>query len=57
MFYPYAEANWEVVDGAMFIGWGTSLTGLSTLVAAAICVLVLVVGQKKETAKAKAFDK
>jgi hypothetical protein len=57
MFYPYAEANWDVVDGAMFIGWGTSLTGLSTLVAAAICVLVLVVGLKKEAENAKAFDK
>ncbi|MGC1498302.1 MAG: hypothetical protein WA790_21025 [Sulfitobacter sp.] len=54
--FPYEEASWSVVDGAMFIGANTSLPGLTTLVAVVICVAVLVIGQRSETAKAKAFD-
>ena len=55
--FPYPEATWEVVDGAMFMGWGTALPGITTLIAAALCVAVLVFGQSSETAKAKRFDK
>lgn len=55
--FPYAEATWDVVDGAMFMGWGTALPGLTTVIAMALCVLVLVIGQRSETAKAKRFDK
>ncbi|MEO9517811.1 MAG: hypothetical protein ABJH45_09640 [Paracoccaceae bacterium] len=55
--FPYEQASWEVVDGAMFMGWGGALPGLTTLIAAIICVAVLVIGQKSETDKAKAFDK
>ncbi|SMX42528.1 hypothetical protein [Octadecabacter ascidiaceicola] len=57
MLFPYEEASWSAVDGAMFMGWGTSLPGLTTAIAMAICVVVLVIGQRSETAKAKAFDK
>jgi hypothetical protein len=57
MGFPYGEASWSVVDGAMFMGWGSAAPGLYTLIAAAICVGVLVVGQSSETAKAKKFDK
>jgi Ca2+/Na+ antiporter len=55
--FPYAEASWDAVDGAMFMGWGTSLPGITTFIAAALCVVVLVVGQMSETAKAKRFDR
>lgn len=55
--FPYEEASWSVVDGAMFMGWGGALPGLTTLIAMIICVAVLVIGQKSETAKAKHFDK
>ena len=55
--FPYAEATWDVVDGAMFMGWGGALPGIATLIAAIICVVVLVMGQSSETAKAKRFDK
>lgn len=57
MGFPYEEASWSVVDGAMFMGWGSAMPGLYTLIAAVICVGVLVVGQSSETAKAKRFDK
>lgn len=55
--FPYDEASWSAVDGVMFMGWGTALPGITTLVAAVICVLVLVLGQRSETQKAKRFDK
>lgn len=55
--FPYDEASWSVVDGAMFMGWGGSLPGITTALAAIACVLVLVIGQRSETAKAKKFDK
>jgi hypothetical protein len=57
MGFPYDEANWAVVDGAMFIGWGGSAPGFYTLIAAVICVAVLVVGHRSEAKKAKSFDK
>ena len=55
--FPYESATWDVVDGAMFMGWGTSLPGLTTFIAMVICAGVLVIGQRSETAKAKKFDK
>ena len=53
--FPYGEASWSVVDGAMFMGWGTALPGITTLIAAAICVFVLVVGQSSEARKSSKF--
>lgn len=55
--FPFEEATWAGVEGAMFIGWGGALPGITTAIAAIICVAVLVIGQRSETAKAKAFDK
>ena len=55
--FPYDQATWDVVDGAMFMGWGGALPALTTVIAAIICVAVLVIGQRSETAKAKTFDK
>lgn len=56
MGFPYDEANWAVVDGAMFMGWGGSAPAIYTLIAALICVGVLVVGHRSEAKKAKRFD-
>lgn len=53
--FPYDQADWSVVDGAMFMGWGTSLPGLTTAIAAIICVVVLVIGQRAETRRASRF--
>ncbi|WP_299288687.1 MULTISPECIES: hypothetical protein [Roseobacteraceae] len=57
MGFPYDEASWSVVDGAMFMGWGSAMPGLYTLIAAGICVAVLLFGQKTERAKTKQYDK
>ncbi|MEO9572835.1 MAG: hypothetical protein ABJ263_07800 [Tateyamaria sp.] len=57
MGFPYDEVSWSVVDGAMFMGWGGAMPGLYTLIAAGICVAVLLFGQKTESAKTKQFEK
>lgn len=54
--FPYAEATWDVVDGAMFIGWGTALPGIATVIAMTICVVVLVIGQRSEAEKSRRFN-
>ncbi|MEL6617748.1 MAG: hypothetical protein AAFP16_02650 [Pseudomonadota bacterium] len=56
MGFPYDEASWSVVDGAMYMGAGSSMPGLYTLIAAAICVAVLVFGQKTERTKTRQYD-
>lgn len=48
MGFPYAEASWSVVDGAMFMGWGTSMPGVYTAIAIAVCVYVLWAGNRSE---------
>ena len=57
MGFPYDEASWSVVDGAMFIGWGSAMPGLWTLIGAIICVAVLVFGQATEVSKTSRYHK
>ncbi len=56
MGFPYDEASWSAVDGAMFMGSGTTMPGMYTAIAAGICVLVLIYGQASEMRKARQFD-
>lgn len=55
MGFPYDSATWDVVDGAMFMGWGSAMPGLYTLVAAVICVAVLVMGNRSEHQRYKDY--
>ena len=48
MGFPYEGSAWAVVDGAMFMGWGSAMPGLYTLIAAGICVYVLWAGNRSE---------
>ena len=48
MGFPYDSATWDVVDGAMFMGWGGAMPGLYTLIAIVACVAVLYFGNKTE---------
>ncbi len=48
MGFPYDSATWDVVDGAMFMGAGSAMTGIYTLIAAGICVYVLWAGNRSE---------
>lgn len=56
MGFPYEEASWSVVDGAVFMGWGGAMPGLYTAIAGIICVGVLVYGQMTEMRKARQYD-
>ncbi len=48
MGFPFSEATWNVVDGAMFMGWGGSAPGFYTLLSAVAIVVILFLGNKKE---------
>lgn len=51
MGFPYEMADWAVVDGAMFMGWGSAAPAFYTLIAAVVCVAVLIFGQRSEAEK------
>lgn len=51
MGYPYDTASWDAAGGPIFMGWGTSLPGIFTMIAIAICIAALVIGQAAEAAK------
>ncbi|WP_308917872.1 hypothetical protein [Jannaschia sp. LMIT008] len=57
MGFPYETADWAVVDGAMFVGWGSAMPGLYTLLAVIACAAVLIFGQRTEVTKTAAYDK
>lgn len=57
MGFPYDKADWSVVDGAMFMGWGGSMPGLFTLIAVIVCAAVLVLGNASEHKKYKQAEK
>ena len=40
--------NWEAVEGAYYMGAGTSWEGIWTLVAIGICIVAMVAGSKHE---------
>ena len=48
MGFPYESATWDIVDGAMFMGWGSSMPGLYTAIAAIVCAYVLWAGNRHE---------
>ncbi len=55
MGFPYDSASWDVVDGAMFMGWGSAMPGLYTLIALAICAVVLIAGNSSEHGRYKDY--
>lgn len=48
MGFPFDEATWSVVEGAMFMGWGGALPGFYTLVGVIACIAILWLGNKSE---------
>jgi hypothetical protein len=51
MGFPYSEATWSVVDGAMFMGWGGVTPFFYTLISIIICIVVLLLGDNIEKSK------
>ena len=50
MGFPFEEASWSVVEGAMYMGAGGPATLLYTLISAGLCVWALWSGHRKEHA-------
>lgn len=56
MGFPYAEATWDVVTGAMYLGAGGASSFWYTLISAAVCVYALWSGNRKEQARYKDYE-
>ena len=41
MGFPYTEADWELVEGAMYMGAGGALPGIFTFISILICIYLL----------------
>ena len=48
MGFPYDQATWDAVDGAMYMGAGGGMPALFTWISVAACVVMLWLGNKKE---------
>lgn len=48
MGFPYSEATWDIVDGAMYMGAGGSSPGLWTLISVIVCIVLLWIGNRHE---------
>ena len=57
MGFPYDEASWSVVDGAMFMGWGGVMPFFYTLISIIICIVVLLWGDAIEKSKYDEVEK
>lgn len=53
MGWPFETPSWDGVSGAIFPGLGTAMPGTFTVIAIAICLIALVVGNATEAKKYK----
>lgn len=51
MGFPFETATWDGVSGPIFMGYGTAMPGLFTIISIGLCIGALVIGQKAEAAK------
>ena len=51
MGFPFDQATWDVVTGAMFMGWGGALPGFYTFVGVVACIAILWMGNTSEKVK------
>ena len=53
MGYPFDTPSWEGVNGAIFMGFGSSMPGLFSVIAIVACIAALVLGNGIELGKYK----
>ncbi len=52
MGFPYDNGGtWTDVSGPIFMGAGTAMPGVFTVIGIVICIAALVIGQRAEAAK------
>lgn len=54
MGFPFETASWDGVSGPIFMGYGSALPGIFSVIAIGLCIAALVIGQKAE---AKSYSK
>ena len=50
MGFPYDQATWDVVDGAMYMGAGGGMPAFFTWISIAACIVMLWLGNRGEHA-------
>ena len=53
MGFPFDTPTWEGVSGPIFMGTGSTLPGLFSLIAVVICIAALLLGNGMEASKYK----
>jgi len=48
MGFPGETADWASIEGAFYMGFGTSMPGIFSAIAIAACVVVLLIGNASE---------
>ncbi len=51
MGFPFDEASWNEVSGPIFVGAGSSMPGVFTVLAIVVCIVALAMGQRAEAKK------
>ncbi|MEM9498993.1 MAG: hypothetical protein AAGA28_13800 [Pseudomonadota bacterium] len=51
MGFPFDTPSWDGVSGPIFMGTGTSMPGIFTLIAIAVCIAALAFGNSTEASK------
>ena len=48
MGFPFEEATWDGVSGAIFMGYGGAMPGLFSVISIGLCILILAKGYLAE---------
>ncbi|MEO9780998.1 MAG: hypothetical protein ABJH07_25525 [Sedimentitalea sp.] len=51
MGFPFEPATWDGVSGPIFMGYGSVMPGVFTVISIGLCIAALVIGQRAEAAK------
>ncbi len=55
MGWPFDDPTWDGVSGAIYMGLGTALPGVFSVIAIGLCIAALAYGQAQEAASYKKY--
>ncbi|MEM5477579.1 hypothetical protein [Pacificibacter sp. AS14] len=55
MGFPFEPAAWEGVSGPIFMGYGSALPGLFSVIGIGLCFAILIKGQMAEAKSYKSY--
>lgn len=56
MGFPFDQATWNAVEGAMFVGFGGITPGVYTFLGVVACIVILFIGNKSEKKRYKIHE-